>query len=95
MVGLIKGLAADAAGLQQGDQLLELDGQRLQGQSPFAVASLLQGQDQAEDGQGLGESATLRLKVGAQPGPALPALCACCSLVTVGGLAGRVFEGNS
>ncbi|KAL4423011.1 hypothetical protein ABPG77_005491 [Micractinium sp. CCAP 211/92] len=63
VVGLIKGLAADAAGLQQGDQLLELDGQRLQGQSPFAVASLLQGQDQAEDGQGLGESATLRLKV--------------------------------
>lgn len=63
VVGLIKGLAADSAGLQQGDQLLELDGQRLQGQSPFAVASLLQGQDQAEEQPGLGQAATLRLKV--------------------------------
>ncbi|KAL4451934.1 hypothetical protein ABPG75_007596 [Micractinium tetrahymenae] len=54
VVGLIRGLAGDVAGLQQGDQLLELDGQRLEGQSPFAVASLLQGQDEAEEGQGLG-----------------------------------------
>lgn len=63
MVGLIKGLAADTAGLQQGDQLLALDGQALEGQSPFAVASLLQGQDQAEDEPGLGQAATLRLRV--------------------------------
>lgn len=64
MLGLISGSAAEAAGLQQGDQLLELDGQQLAGQSPFAVASLLQGQEQEEAAQqGLGlENPAVRLK---------------------------------
>lgn len=64
MLGLISGSAADAAGLQQGDQLLELDGRRLAGQSPFEVASLLQGQEQEEgQPQGLGlEHPAVRLK---------------------------------
>ena len=63
VVGLIKGLAADSAGLQQGDQLLELDGQQLQGQSPFQVASLMQGPEAApEDALGL-QGAAVRLKV--------------------------------
>ncbi|EFN55775.1 hypothetical protein CHLNCDRAFT_145217 [Chlorella variabilis] len=61
VLGLIRGSAADAAGLQQGDQLLELDGAALGGQSPFAVASLLQGQEGEEAGRGLGlEGAPVR-----------------------------------
>ena len=48
VLGLIRGSAADAAGVQQGDQLLAVDGRPLQGQSPFEVASLLQGQPELE-----------------------------------------------
>ena len=60
VLGLIRGSAADAVGLQQGDQLLELDGRQLQGQSPFQVASLLQGQEEEQQqplGLGLGSTA--------------------------------------
>lgn len=49
VLGLIGGSAADAAGLQQGDQLLEVDGRHLTGDSPFSVASLLAGQEAAAD----------------------------------------------
>lgn len=52
VLGLIQGSAADQAGLQQGDQLLELDGQPLGGRSPFEVASLLQGVEGGADGGG-------------------------------------------
>ena len=61
VLGLIRGSAADAVGLQQGDQLLELDGRQLQRQSPFQVASLLQGQEEEQQqpapGLGLGSTA--------------------------------------
>lgn len=70
MLGLISGSAAEAAGIQQGDQLLELDGQQLAGQSPFAVASLLQGQEQQE-GLGL-ENPAVQVKASAA------CLCCCC-----------------
>lgn len=63
VLGLISGSAAEAAGIQQGDQLLELDGQQLAGQSPFAVASLLQGQEQQE-GLGL-ENPAVQVKASA------------------------------
>lgn len=48
VVGLVRGAAADAAGLRQGDELLEADGAALAAQSPFEVASLLQGQEAPE-----------------------------------------------
>lgn len=55
VLGLIRGSAADEAGLEQGDQLLTLDGSALAGRSPFEVASLLQGQEgEAEAGTALG-----------------------------------------
>lgn len=65
ILGLIKGSAADAAGLQQGDQLLEVAGQGLVGQSPFEVASLLSGGqegDEPEDLLGLARR-TVELRV--------------------------------
>jgi hypothetical protein len=65
VLGLIRGSAADAAGIRQGDQLLALDGAPLAGQTPFAVASLLQGQEgeaAAEPGLGL-QGAPVQLKV--------------------------------
>lgn len=75
VLGLISGSAADAAGLQQGDQLLELNGRRLAGQSPFEVASLLQGPEQEEgQQQGLGlENPAVQLKASgwAEPGAAV------------------------
>ena len=43
MVGIIKGSAADRVGIQQGDQLLSVDGAPLDTQSPFQAASLIQG----------------------------------------------------
>lgn len=76
VLGLISGSAAEAAGIQQGDQLLELDGQQLAGQSPFAVASLLQGQEQQEgqQQQGLGlENPAVRLKA-----RGAATYCCCC-----------------
>lgn len=51
VVGMIKGSPADAAGLRQGDELLELDGRALGDCSPFEVASLLQGQQEQEQQQ--------------------------------------------
>lgn len=56
VVGLIQGSLADAAGIRQGDELLTADGVPLSGQSPFQVASLLQGQldDDASDKGGSG-----------------------------------------
>ena len=48
VVGLVRGAAADTAGLRQGDELLEADGAALAAHSPFEVASLLQGQEAPE-----------------------------------------------
>ena len=42
VVGVIGGSSADIAGLRQGDKLLAIDGSYVDGQTPFAVASLLQ-----------------------------------------------------
>lgn len=50
VVGLIRGLPAAAAGIEQGDQLLELEGLGLAERTPFEVASLLAGQDGALPG---------------------------------------------
>jgi C-terminal processing protease CtpA/Prc len=67
VLGLIRGSAAEQAGVSQGDQLLELDGRRLAGRSPFEVASLLQGQEE-EERQGLGLQGTpVQVKASALP----------------------------
>lgn len=42
VVGLVSGLAADKAGLQQGDEVLEVGGLSVEELSPFQVASLFQ-----------------------------------------------------
>lgn len=64
VLGLIRGSAADAAGLQQGDQLLSLDGAPLAGRTPFEVASLLQGTGEAAaaDAQPQGQQVLLGLE---------------------------------
>ena len=49
VLGLINGSEAEAAGIRQGDMLLEVDGASLARVSPFDVASLLQGSE-LEDG---------------------------------------------
>lgn len=81
VLGLIRGSAADAAGLQQGDQLLELNGRQLAGESPFAVASLLQGPEQpAATQQGLGlEASPVQLKVSGGGGCRRRPCCWCWS----------------
>ena len=41
-MGLINQSAAKKAGIAQGDQILEVDGLELKGQSPFEAAALIQ-----------------------------------------------------
>ena len=43
VLGMIKGAAADAAGVRQGDELLTIDGAPTAELSPFQAAGLLQG----------------------------------------------------
>jgi C-terminal processing protease CtpA/Prc len=51
VVGLIRGSAADKAGMQQGDEIISADGTSVLDKSPFAVASLLQGPAEVEEEQ--------------------------------------------
>ena len=48
-LGMIRGSAADMAGLKQGDQLLAVDSKQLDGQTPFQVATLISGGDDDTD----------------------------------------------
>lgn len=43
VLGLIKGSAADFAGMSQGDEILSVDGESTRGKSPFQVSSQIQG----------------------------------------------------
>ena len=43
MLGMIKGGAADRAGVRQGDEILRVNGQGIGPLSPFKVAGLMQG----------------------------------------------------
>lgn len=49
VLGMIKGGAADGAGIRQGDEILRVDGQDISSLSPFKVAGLLQGADSDSD----------------------------------------------
>lgn len=46
VLGMIKGGAADRAGVRQGDELLSIDGNSVAALSPFQAAGLLQGTDE-------------------------------------------------
>lgn len=45
VLGMIKGAAADSAGVRQGDELVSVDGKDVSSLSPFQAAGLLQGND--------------------------------------------------
>ena len=49
MVGMILGSPAQVAGVEQGDQLLQIDSMQVDGQSPFQAASAISGGDADED----------------------------------------------
>lgn len=49
VVGMILGSAAQVAGVEQGDQLLQIDSMQVDGQSPFQVASAISGGDAEPD----------------------------------------------
>lgn len=49
VLGMIKGGAADRAGVRQGDELLRVNGQEISSLSPFKAAGLLQGTDSDND----------------------------------------------
>ena len=49
VLGMIKGGAADRAGIRQGDEILRVNGQEIGSLSPFKVAGLLQGADGESD----------------------------------------------
>ena len=50
VLGLVRGAAAENAGLSQGDMLLEVDGEILEGQTPFEVMALLNGSSENHEG---------------------------------------------
>jgi carboxyl-terminal processing protease len=52
VVGISKGSAADVAGVEQGDQLVSVDGARLAGLSPFQVSTLISNPREGDDGDG-------------------------------------------
>ena len=43
VIGMIRGTPAERAGVEQGDQLLAVDGRALDGATPFQAANLLMG----------------------------------------------------
>lgn len=49
MVGMILGSPAQVAGVEQGDQLLQVDSMQVDGQSPFQAASAISGSDAEPD----------------------------------------------
>lgn len=49
VVGMILGSPAQMAGMEQGDQLLQIDEQQIDGQSPFQAASAISGGDGEPD----------------------------------------------
>jgi len=57
VIGMIRGTAAARAGVEQGDQLLAVDGAALDGATPFQAANLLMGA--AEDGAAAVPSVTV------------------------------------
>jgi S1-C subfamily serine protease len=67
---MIRGTAAARAGVEQGDQLLAVDGAALDGATPFQAANLLMGA--AEDGAAAVPSVTVTARARR---PARPAAC--------------------
>ena len=67
VLATIKGSVAARAGVQQGDQVLAVNGQDVQGQTAYRVAAMIQTQSQphAQADTTLPQSATVRLQVGA------------------------------
>ena len=49
VVGMILGSSAQTAGVEQGDQLLQIDDTQVDGQSPFQAASAISGGDAEPD----------------------------------------------
>lgn len=47
VLGLIRGLAGDAAGIEQGDEVVAVGGRDVGGRTPFEVASILAGAEEA------------------------------------------------
>ena len=48
-MGMILGSPAQTAGVEQGDQLLQIDNTQVDGQSPFQAASAISGGDAEPD----------------------------------------------
>lgn len=49
VLGLMKNSAADAVGIEQGDQILEIDGNDVRGTSPFKAAVMMKGDESSND----------------------------------------------
>ena len=64
VVGLIRGQAADTAGVRQGDEIVAVDERPTEGLSPFQVASLILGASTGDAStSGMQRSPTLSLAV--------------------------------
>lgn len=66
VVGLIRGSAAEVAGMRQGDELLAANGDSVAGQSPFSVASSLQDPSEASSStkeSAVQDSSTIAVRV--------------------------------
>ena len=66
VLATVKGSPADRAGVLQGDELVSIDGQAIQGQSAYQVAALIQQRSQppAPDASAEPQSARISLRVG-------------------------------
>ena len=63
VLATVKGSAADKAGVLQGDEVVAIDGQAVQGQSAYEAATLIQSRSQPPDGSSGTASTRISLRV--------------------------------
>ena len=63
MLATVKGTASDRAGVQQGDEVVAINGESVEGQSAYQTAALIQTRSQPPDGSAAAAATRISLRV--------------------------------
>lgn len=63
VLATVKGSAAEKAGVHQGDEVVAIDGQDIQGQSAYQVAALIQSRTQGSETSSKMQTTHVQLRV--------------------------------